>query len=214
MAKFCGDCGKELAEDAKTCGACGKAVPIASNILNQQTVDDAKKKFASATSVIKEKGLKAVGQFREELRGINEARSKAIEEGKDASDKSKIDQAKALTRSFWGKLTGKQKTILVASFILVIFIGFKSFSHVDVESTSDDDGGSVSSSSLGPIEELNAKFYAMGPRCPSVVKNAAIGNMAKIRELQGFPYPTQQAAARNLARQTLAQLASFGCISR
>lgn len=90
------------------------SVPITSNTLKQQTVDDAKTKFASATSIIKEKNLKAAGQFNEELIGINEARSKAFEGVKEGASGSVIDRAKTLSRSF------KQKGIVIGVVVLVI----------------------------------------------------------------------------------------------
>jgi uncharacterized protein len=76
------------------------------------------------------------------------------------------------------------------------------------------DTSSAGQQDSGPIAELNSKFFSMGPRCPATVKSTAMTNMAKIRELQGIPYPAQQEAARNLASQTIAYLAGFGCISR
>ena len=120
MTKFCTSCGKELADDAKTCGACEKAVPIESSILNQQTIDDAKKKFANATSIIRDNSAKAAGQFREELKGINEARSRAFEEGKDGPSAGSIDKAKTLSKSFWLNLTGLQRAILIIFAVLLV----------------------------------------------------------------------------------------------
>jgi len=183
MAKFCGDCGKELAEDAKTCGTCGKAVPIASNILNQQTVDDAKKKFASATSMIREKSLKAAGQFREELKGINEARSKAAEEGKNGEEKEKLGQKNVFTKSFWEKLTLIQKCIVVGSLLLSLlllslFMISRISNHTESGNSSTSNGSNTSASagSVSSLEPSGKQIIAALP-ASSQVEEEHEGNL-------------------------------------
>lgn len=132
---FCGACGSKLTEGAKNCGSCGKAVSSSVNIINQQTVDDAKKKLASATSAIVKASIKAAEQFHGEVKGINEARKNSFEEGKEINNKGKIEQTKAPSVSFWGKLTGKQKGIVIGGLLIVLFLGSKLTS----ESTSSGD---------------------------------------------------------------------------
>lgn len=218
MAKFCTRCGTALIEKSKICGVCGKAVPFGSKILNQQTIDESKNRNANTTSAMSEKDLKVKVQIREELKGINEARSKTFEECKAGNSKGILEQTKALSRSFWGNLTVRQKAIVVGSIVLIILIAAKMPSHSISESSNSQEsinsGENTSSRKPDPIAELNSKFYLISPQCPPTVKSTAMEWKMKIRELQGLHDRNAENAAKNLAIQTISYLQGFGCISR
>jgi len=184
MAKFCVWCGKALIEDAKTCIACGKAVPISPNTINQQTVNDAKKQFANATAIIKEKSLKVAEQFNEDLKGINKARSKAFEDGKEGDGGSGIDKAKTLSKSFWGNLTGKQKGIVIGGLVLVIFIVAKLFSHSDSENFDGYSSASNSNVKSDPFDALQSAYYSFSPNCRQIFGESTSSLIVRVKDIR------------------------------
>lgn len=122
MAKFCTHCGGALEEKATSCLACGKPVPITSDLLNKQALEDAKASLASFASRVKETAAKASNELAEEAQKINQARVDSLAEQSPVPPDRKVQGAVATAQSFWRKLTNRQKVLLLAAIVLPVLL--------------------------------------------------------------------------------------------
>ncbi|WP_143473909.1 zinc ribbon domain-containing protein [Limnohabitans sp. 15K] len=150
MSNFCSQCGTAVSENnSANCVNCGKPLSVNSESSKNDSINEAKDKLFNFAKSIKDASIKAsqdlksdetkskiknftdraqsfasekTKTIKEDFNKINEARKAAIIEVNDIDSKSKIETTKKFTFSFWSKLTGNQKGILIGSCAVLILL--------------------------------------------------------------------------------------------
>jgi hypothetical protein len=150
MSNFCPHCGTAVSENnAKNCVSCGKILSGNSEISKNDSLNETKEKLFNFAKNVKELSTKVTEDLRsdetkakikdfanqaqsfasektkdlkEELEKINEARKATANESSSLNADSKLGTAQAIGASFWSKLTGKQKGILIGTTLLTIVL--------------------------------------------------------------------------------------------
>jgi len=150
MPNFCPHCGTAVTENSATnCLSCEKPLSGSSETTKNDSFNDSKEKLFNFAKNVKELSTKVSEDLRSdetkakikvfanqaqtfasektkdlknEFEKINEARKTTANEAKDMDSKSTIENSKIIAKSFWSKLTSKQKTILIGSFLLLFIL--------------------------------------------------------------------------------------------
>ena len=150
MSNFCSHCGSAVSENNSiNCIKCGKLLCEKTENLKNDSINEAKNKLFNFAKNVSEASLKIsqdlksdenkariknfahkaqsfatekTKNLKDDLNEINEARKATVAEATDLNSDSKIELTKNITASFWSKLTGKQKGILIGSFAALILL--------------------------------------------------------------------------------------------
>jgi hypothetical protein len=150
MPNFCPHCGTAVTENSATnCLSCGKPLSVSSETAKNDSFNDSKEKLFNFAKNVKDLSIKASADLRseetkakmkdfanqaqsfatektkdlkDELNKINEARKETASESSSLKADSKLETAQAIGASFWSKLTGKQKGILIGTSLLIIVL--------------------------------------------------------------------------------------------
>lgn len=150
MSNFCSHCGTAVSENnSANCVNCGKSLSKSSASSDTNSLNEAKDKLFNFAKNIKDVSIKVsqdlksdetkekiknftnqahsfasekAKNVKDDFNKINEARKATAIEVNDIDSKSKIESTKNFTLSFWSKLTGKQRGILIGSFAILILL--------------------------------------------------------------------------------------------
>jgi len=95
---------------------------VASKVTKDLQSEESKAKVINFASQVKDAASKATQNIKNEVEKINDARKATASEANDLKSESKVDTAKAIIQSFWSKLTGTQKGILIGIPVLLIIV--------------------------------------------------------------------------------------------
>ena len=145
-AKFCAGCGarqtgesvdpapqKEANSDGKdeisnklgglaavAASAMGAAKKVGEEINRISEEHGVKEKLINAAAAAKAAAADASNSFAEDVKKINDAKSRTMEENIHVGDGAKTDKARAFGKSFFGKLTKRQKLIIILPFVALL----------------------------------------------------------------------------------------------
>jgi len=150
MPNFCPHCGTAASDvNSELCVSCGKPLNAIPDSPKNELFNDSKDKLFNLAKNVKDFSVKASADLRsdetkakikdfanqaqsfasektkdlkDELNKINEARKETASESSTLKADSKLGTAQAIGASFWSKLTGKQKGILIGTTLLIIVL--------------------------------------------------------------------------------------------